>query len=199
MIEEFDRIFVISDLHLGGAVGCRAFREADALQRFILKARDDDAQRVALVINGDVFDFLAYGEETPEFNFHPEALLRGMAVQGDELRPVFEALSAFARDPRDRQLVLQIGNHDIEMALPSAQQTLRELLQLTDPCSSLACASRPRAAAGCARWERGWFKSCTAMLGTPGTMSTRTDSMPPRAPRRGQANAPSHRGATPAL
>jgi UDP-2,3-diacylglucosamine pyrophosphatase LpxH len=133
MIEEFDRIFVISDLHLGGAVGCRAFREAGALQRFILRARDDDAKRVALVINGDVFDFLAYGEETPEFNFHPEALLRGMAVTGDELQPVFEALSAFARDPRDRQLVLQIGNHDIELALPSAQQTLRELLQLTDP------------------------------------------------------------------
>lgn len=133
MIEEFDAIFVISDLHLGGAVGSRAFREASALRQFILRVRDDPSQRVALVINGDVFDFLAYGEQTPEFNFHPEALLRGMAAQGDELQPVFDALSDFVRDARERQLVLQIGNHDIELALHSAQQTLRELLRLTDP------------------------------------------------------------------
>lgn len=59
MLYEFDKLFVLSDLHLGGPPGRRAFREQDALVWLINLAREDAAPRVAMVINGDIFDFLA--------------------------------------------------------------------------------------------------------------------------------------------
>jgi len=129
MVEEFDKLFAISDLHLGGPPGRRAFREVEALWRFIDRVRDDEAARVALVVNGDVIDFLAFGVDAPEFNLHPDAVLHELADAKDELQPVFRALANLvAASPRERHLVIQLGNHDIELALPSAQETLRDIL-----------------------------------------------------------------------
>ena len=133
MVEQFKKIFVISDLHLGGLTGKRAFREADALKNFIETVRLDPLENIALVINGDIFDFLAGGPDTPEFNTRPEHFLRELSTDGDELQPVFAALGALLRDNRGRRLVLQLGNHDIELALPSAQEALREALNITEP------------------------------------------------------------------
>ncbi len=133
MVEEFGKVFVISDLHLGGRPGRRAFREGAALARFIDTVRNDPQDNVALVINGDIVDFLADGPDTPEFNVRPEAFLRSLNANGDELQPVFTALGELIRDQRQRRLVLQLGNHDIELALPSAEQTFREMLSITDP------------------------------------------------------------------
>lgn len=133
MVEQFDKVFVISDLHLGGRTGKRAFREGPVLAKFIDTVRDDPESKVALVINGDIVDFLADGPDTPEFNARPEAFLSMLNAKGDELKPVFTALGELVRDDRQRRLVLQLGNHDIELALPSAQQTFRELLSITDP------------------------------------------------------------------
>jgi UDP-2,3-diacylglucosamine pyrophosphatase LpxH len=133
MLDPFDKLFVVSDLHLGGPPGRRAFREQEALVWLIDLVRDDAAQRVALVINGDIFDFLAVRADAPEFNPHASRALREMATDA-ELQPIFQAWAAFLR-PAGGQggtLVLQIGNHDIELALPAVQQTLRELLGVTD-------------------------------------------------------------------
>lgn len=133
MLYELDKLFVVSDLHLGGLPGRRAFREQEALVWLIDRARDDAAQRVAMVINGDIFDFLAVRPDAPEFNPKASQALREMATDA-ELQPIFQALAAFLRpaSSKSRTLVLQIGNHDIELALPAVQETLRELLGVTD-------------------------------------------------------------------
>lgn len=135
MVEEFDKIFVISDLHLGGPPSRRAFRETDALAGLIRQVRNDNAAAVALVLNGDIVDFLAAGPDAPEFNLQPQAFLRDMAVD-TEYEPIFTELSALVHS-EGRRLVLQLGNHDIELALPSAQQALLELLGALDPVARL--------------------------------------------------------------
>jgi UDP-2,3-diacylglucosamine pyrophosphatase LpxH len=131
MVEEFDKIFVISDLHLGGPPGRRAFRETAALAGLIDTVRTDGSARVALVLNGDIVDFLAAGPDAPEFNLQPQAFLRDMAAD-DEYAPIFAGLAALVHS-EGRRLVLQLGNHDIELALPAAQQALLELLGALDP------------------------------------------------------------------
>jgi len=120
MIPEFDKIFVISDLHLGGPKGRQAFRETKALVRLIDFVRTDAALRVALVLNGDVVDFLAIGPDAVEFN--PTAQLALEAIANDaRTKPIFDALGRLVRAKAQRFLVVQLGNHDIELALPAVQ------------------------------------------------------------------------------
>ena len=56
----FDEVHVISDIHMGGKPGFQILRETNRLANFIrwiAKQRPDG--RVALILNGDVFDTLA--------------------------------------------------------------------------------------------------------------------------------------------
>lgn len=137
MVEEYDKLFVISDLHLGGPFGQRAFREGKALQKLLLNVRDEAAMRTAFVINGDFIDFLAFGSQSMEFNLRPHALLSGLVVRTEDadetqdLDEVFTALGALLAGPRERHLVVQLGNHDIELAFASVQETLLTMLGAT--------------------------------------------------------------------
>ena len=56
--DDFDELYVISDLHIGGQPGFQIFDQGDLLSRFIdyVTARPG---KVGLVINGDSVDFLA--------------------------------------------------------------------------------------------------------------------------------------------
>lgn len=125
MIHELDKLYAVSDLHLGGKPGRQAFREGKALAWLIDHATNDPAARVGLLLNGDIVDFLAAGPGAPEFNLAPGSFLRGVAADS-AFADVFMALRQFVHQPR-RLLVLQLGNHDIELALPSARA---ELLQM---------------------------------------------------------------------
>lgn len=120
MIPEFDKIFVVSDLHLGGPKGRQAFRETDALVKLIDFVRTDPAPRVALVLNGDVVDFLAIGPDAVEFNIAAESALQAIA-NDVRTKPIFDALGRLVRTKAQRFLVVQLGNHDIELALPAVQ------------------------------------------------------------------------------
>lgn len=134
MVDEFDKLYVVSDLHLGGPVGKRACRETPTLVKLIEIATRDPANRVALVLNGDIFDFLAIGPNAKEFNPHPERVLREMGKDA-EYKQLFDALGSFVREVRERRLILQLGNHDIELCLPQAQETMLELMQVTEVAS----------------------------------------------------------------
>lgn len=131
MVDEFDKIYVVSDLHLGGVPGRRVCRETPTLVKLIETATNENASSVALVLNGDIIDFLAIGPDAKEFNPHPERVLRAMGSDA-EYKPFFDALGAFVRKKGGYRLVLQLGNHDIELCLPAAQETLLELMQVTD-------------------------------------------------------------------
>lgn len=133
MVEEFDKLYVVSDLHLGGPVGKRACRETPTLVKLIQAAIRDPLPRVALVLNGDIFDFLAIGPEAKEFNLHPERVLRAMG-KDEEYKPFFDELGKFVREEaRERHLILQLGNHDIELCLSQAQEAMLELMQVVEP------------------------------------------------------------------
>jgi UDP-2,3-diacylglucosamine pyrophosphatase LpxH len=128
------RLFIISDLHLGGmppsadSPGFQMCSEAGAqrLAAFIAWAsthRSAD-RSLHLVLAGDVVDFLAEEEPFESFTADDERARRKLARAMDRTRLVWEALSAFVA--AGNELTVMLGNHDIELALPGPR---RELLQ----------------------------------------------------------------------
>ena len=130
MVHEFDKLYAISDLHLGGEIARRVFRETDALVWLIQLVRDDPGARVALLINGDIVDFLADARTASEFNLAPETFVSPLGAD-EEYRPVFDALTELLNTD-NRFLVVQLGNHDIELALPAARQAFLQCVGATD-------------------------------------------------------------------
>ena len=124
----YDELYVISDLHIGGKPGFQIMNRGRRLASFIhqLAIRPDSARRVGLVINGDVVDTLA--EEFDGYIAVRDAERILSRLYNDEaFAPVWSALAAFVRQPR-RRLVFTIGNHDIELALPAVQYSIRRQL-----------------------------------------------------------------------
>ena len=127
---QFDDLFVISDLHMGGAGGFQIMNRGGRLGRFIqqLAAEPEvsSARRVGLVINGDAFDTLAEDFDGYIAVGESERILTRL-YDDAAFAPVWSALAAFVRQ-KHRHLVFTIGNHDIELALPGAQQSIRRRL-----------------------------------------------------------------------
>ena len=128
-------IFVISDLHLGGAPaqdGKPSFQMCSPagqtrLAEFIRYVADQRSPGcdVHLVINGDIVDFLAEKEFA--------AFTAQDAVAGKKLSSIFERtdevwknLEAFVG--AGCRLTLLLGNHDIELSLPTPRRILLERL-----------------------------------------------------------------------
>ncbi len=123
----FAELYVISDLHLGGAPGHQIFERGAQASTFIksLAAKPPESA-VGLVINGDLVDFLA--EENATW-FDPEGAIPKLErIAGDDaFRPVFDALRSFTATP-GRHLAITLGNHDLELALPWVRQRFLEML-----------------------------------------------------------------------
>src|SRR5215510_7032697 len=97
----YDELHVISDLHMGGAPGFQILGETARLAAFVrwVRGQRPDGQ-VALLLNGDVVDtFERIIDRDPAFS------------------PIWDALAEFVRT-KNRTLVIVIGNHDLEVALP---------------------------------------------------------------------------------
>lgn len=146
------RLFIISDLHLGGrpdAPGepgaimpgfqiCRAYHE---LVRFIdwvrASGKRTESEELELVINGDIVDFLAEDDFTES--------LRGAqiwTVKDEDAVAKLNRISERARDADGRgvfdalkdflvaghSLTLLLGNHDVELSLPAVRRRLTTML-----------------------------------------------------------------------
>lgn len=123
----FDALYVISDLHLGGAAGFQIFDAGPELEGLVDHLRTDEpAKKVALVINGDMVDFLA---EKPALPFDPaDAIPKLDRIVADRsFAPVWRALQKFTAT-KNRYLVVNLGNHDLELALPWVRAHLLEIL-----------------------------------------------------------------------
>jgi UDP-2,3-diacylglucosamine pyrophosphatase LpxH len=123
----FDEVQVISDLHLGGVSGRQIFDQGVTAAALIQQLTAQPAKRkIGLVINGDLVDFLA---EPGAIWFDPEGAVSRLEriVADPAFAPVFEALSALVKKP-GRQLVITLGNHDLELALPWVRERLLEIL-----------------------------------------------------------------------
>ncbi len=115
MIPAHDALYVVSDLHLGDEPERSIFQDTDRLAATIRAlAAVRPHERVALVLAGDVVDFLA---EAPQKRFDPEGAAKKLDTIARNYAPVFEALRVFTATPQ-RTLVVLNGNHDVELALP---------------------------------------------------------------------------------
>ena len=128
----FDEVHVISDIHMGGQAGFQILRETQRLANFIRrlgKLRPEG--RLALVLNGDVFDTLA--EDVDGYVAVADAETTVERIMKDRsFARVWDALSEFVKLP-GRTLVIVIGNHDIEIAFPPVQRLVVSRLAGEDP------------------------------------------------------------------
>ena len=119
----FEAIFVVSDLHIGGTQERSIFQDEARLAAFIRHvASVRPGEPVALVLAGDIVDFLA---EEDARRFDPLGAAKKLQDIIDRFPHVFNALKAFTAT-EGRRLVLVLGNHDVELALPPVIETLLE-------------------------------------------------------------------------
>lgn len=131
-LPEFDELYSISDLHLGGLPGFQIFDSGKELAWLIDHLRTmDPARRIALVINGDFVDFLA---EEPTRHFDPLNAVRKLdrIVSDPAFSDVWKALKEFVKAPQ-RTLFVNLGNHDLELALPWVRHRLLDILSDGNP------------------------------------------------------------------
>lgn len=146
------RIFIISDLHLGGrpdqtaASGklvpgfqiCHAYAELIEFIDWVSREAGQGDEEIELVINGDIVDFLAEDDFADPalgakiWTADPLQVIQKLdrvmeRTRGASGRGVFEALADLAKKHR---LTLLLGNHDVELGLP---QVRRHLCQKIDP------------------------------------------------------------------
>lgn len=124
---QLDELQVVSDLHLGGREGFQIFASAQELAWLARQVAASTAGGdAALVVNGDFIDFLA--EEVPRA-FDPDGVAAKLdRVLGDaNFKPVFDAFADLLSTPR-RRLVINLGNHDLELALPWVRERLAAAL-----------------------------------------------------------------------
>jgi UDP-2,3-diacylglucosamine pyrophosphatase LpxH len=138
----FDLAYVISDLHLGGGdFSVQMFASAPQFAAFIDHVLAALAQmrkkrkqaRVLLVINGDFVDFLAEPGATI-FNLDRSAVMVGELFARAPFDAVLQSLQEFIK-AEGTHLVITLGNHDVELALPDTGRALVQLL--TDNISDL--------------------------------------------------------------
>jgi UDP-2,3-diacylglucosamine pyrophosphatase LpxH len=122
-------LFVISDLHLGGKPGFQMCSKngRDRLGEFfshVVKQRSDDRE-IHLLFNGDIVDFLAE-EEFSAFTERDD-------MAGEKLESIFQRTDDVWKNLKQLvesgvKLTLLLGNHDIELSLPTPRRLLLERL-----------------------------------------------------------------------
>lgn len=126
-------LYVISDLHLGGALGDEGhpgFQICPPRTQRLLEAFIDrlpaptGGSDVRLVLAGDIVDFLAE-EPFQAFTGDPRVAASKLQAVFERTVPVWGALRRFVTE-RHGALTLMLGNHDIELSLPGPRQLLLE-------------------------------------------------------------------------
>jgi len=124
---QLDELQVVSDLHLGGKPGFQIFASAAELAWLADSVAASKAKGLAaLLVNGDFIDFLA---EEPALAFDPLGAAAKIArVRADPaFAPVFDAFARLLATP-NRLLIVNLGNHDLELTLPWAREALAQAL-----------------------------------------------------------------------
>lgn len=124
------RAVVISDLHLGGhdrAMMSRPKLLVDFIDSLHERCPPSKDSILELVIAGDFVDFLAiepYASWTPD----PSAA-RAKLTKVTEIGPFAQVFDALGRHiERGHRLTVLLGNHDVELGLPSVQDALIQRL-----------------------------------------------------------------------
>lgn len=124
---QFDELYVISDLHLGGSKDFQIFDASNQLEGFIkFLCSIPSEKKVALLINGDMVDFLA---EKPALTFDPLGAVDKLnrIIEESNFKPIWKQLQKFV-NIKNRNLIINLGNHDLELALPWVRSHLLKVL-----------------------------------------------------------------------
>lgn len=129
-----ERAYVIGDTHLGAGVGdaLEDFDQDDALEEFAVGIARPDT---TLFLNGDFIDFPQIAPfDVPE----PSHLLWTESASLSKLEtairghaPAFAGLKTFLQ--KGGRLAVLVGNHDLDLAWPKAQERLRQELGAPPP------------------------------------------------------------------
>lgn len=129
-------LYIISDLHLGGSpeeAEKPSFQMSDQKGRERLAAfirslikKHTPQRAVHLVINGDFIDFLAEEPFQPFTISESEAMVKlDNAIKHSQ--NVFDALGEYCES--GARLTILLGNHDIELSLPSVRRKMMDCLR----------------------------------------------------------------------
>ncbi|MDH3883356.1 MAG: metallophosphoesterase [Desulfobacterales bacterium] len=130
-VQTFHELHVVSDLHFGGQPGFQIFRQGDTLASFIRKCAQPSDRKIGVVFNGDIVDFLA---EAPAVYLDPQNAidkLERIFYEDVAFSGAWSALQEYVAQP-NRQLILVLGNHDVELALPHVTEWILEKLSRKD-------------------------------------------------------------------
>ena len=133
-MHKFDELYSISDTHFGGekdaSSNFQVFDNAKRLAAFIrhISQKNPDHD-VALVINGDMIDSLAEPDVHGYVALDERSAIKMMdrLYRDESFSDVWVSLQEFIATDR-RHLVLLLGNHDLELALPVVEHSLRNHL-----------------------------------------------------------------------
>jgi UDP-2,3-diacylglucosamine pyrophosphatase LpxH len=141
------RVFIISDLHLGGVYpepreskkrGFRLCTHADVIERFVKLRTKEIAEQgpCEIVLNGDTVDFLAERDLSADrstelktwssFTADSQAAVAKFKAIVCRDGDVFKSFGPFL-DAGGRLTIL-LGNHDIELSLPDVRRELKKAL-----------------------------------------------------------------------
>lgn len=124
-----EKIYSISDIEMGRGDITDDFSDDVRVAEFLedIKAQNKD-EKVTLVLNGDIFDFLkmCYENEYPRY-ITQEISFWKLEQTFQNHQKVFQALREFLADPRHR-IHFVIGNHDADLIWPALQARLKEKL-----------------------------------------------------------------------
>jgi predicted phosphodiesterase len=116
------RTLVLSDTHLGNGQGYDIFAGEDVLPGVIDGFAGPDTR---IVLNGDTVDFLM--NEDPLELAVDRAVRQARALTA--FGPTAAVLQALGRAlARGGEVVIRLGNHDVELALPEVQEVFRSAL-----------------------------------------------------------------------
>lgn len=158
---QYDELYVVSDLHIGGDEGFQIFQSGARLAGFIASLTGPEAERAIIEATPDApwdspdggagvdyasppdenakvglvlnGDVVDFLAESPAMYLDVTGAIRKLMdmVERAPFKPVFDALRMFLRAP-SRELTIVLGNHDIELALPHVQEWLLDTLAGTD-------------------------------------------------------------------
>lgn len=122
-------LYVISDLHIGGKIGFQMCSPSGRTKlakfiQFVAKQKSPDLD-VHLVLNGDIVDFLAEEEFSSFSNDNDAARIKLEKIISTS-REVWNSLRDYVSS--GARLTLMLGNHDLELCLPSARKLLMETI-----------------------------------------------------------------------
>jgi UDP-2,3-diacylglucosamine pyrophosphatase LpxH len=124
----YSKLYSISDLHLGGSVPAnQMFCKGTRLQSFIQSLssrRDANAAPIALVLAGDIIDSLPFLTLPGSYiAVDGAANIVRTVMDNASFKPVFDGLKDYIQQD-GCELIILIGNHDLELSFPEAQEEL---------------------------------------------------------------------------